>query len=127
MASTVQSRKAKGRRFQQYIAKRISELLGIPWGSEELIRSREMGQKGVDVVLIGEALERLNLAIECKNQEKFNIPAWVKQTKENQKEGTEWALFCKRNHEDPIVIISDEYFWKLQEELIKWRETYASN
>ena len=46
MANTVASRKAKGRRLQQYIAERISKILNIDWGKDELIRSREMGQSG---------------------------------------------------------------------------------
>jgi len=122
MASTVQSRKAKGRRLQQYIANKLSELTGIKWGSEELIRSREGGQSGTDVVLIGKALEILPISIECKNQEKFNIPAWIKQSKKNQTDGTDWVLICKRNHEDPVVVISDEYYFRLLKNTIKTEE-----
>ena len=122
MATTVASRKAKGRKLQQYIAQKISSLLDIPWGTDELIRSREMGQSGVDVPLIGIALERMPLSIECKNQEKWSIHEWIKQAQDNKKEDTDWVLVCKRNQKDPVVVISDDYFWKLQEIVLNYKE-----
>lgn len=119
MANTVASRKAKGRRFQQYIAQKFSELTGIPWGPDEQIRSREMGQSGTDLVFTGGALEKLPLSIECKNQETWSVPSWIKQAKENQKECTDWVLFCKRNNETPVVVISDDYYFKLLKNTIE--------
>ena len=50
---SIASRKAKARKCQQWAAKKISDLIGLPWGSEEQIARREMGQSGVDVRLIG--------------------------------------------------------------------------
>ena len=55
---SVASRKAKGIKFKQFIAERISKLLNLSWGKDCLIASREMGQNGTDIRLIGEALKR---------------------------------------------------------------------
>ena len=81
-----------------------------------------MGQSGVDVPLIGIALERMPLSIECKNQEKWSIHEWIKQAQDNKKEDTDWVLVCKRNQKDPVVVISDDYFWKLQEIVLNYKE-----
>jgi len=113
------SRKNKGARLQNWVAAKISELLGVPWGKDELIRAREMGQSGVDVVLLGRALELMPVSIECKNQEKYSLPAWIKQAKDNQISGTNWLLFCKRNREEPIVVMSAELFFELYKKGMK--------
>ena len=110
---SVQSAKAKGRRLQQWAMRKISELTGIPCGKDELIASREMGQSGTDVRLIGEAQKLFPWSVECKSQEKWSIPAWIKQAKENQKKETDWLLVVKRNQHEPIVVIDAEVFFKL--------------
>jgi hypothetical protein len=99
------SAKSKGRRLQQYVCKGISRITGIKWGKDELIRSREGGQSGTDVVLIGIAEEKFPFSVECKNQENYSIHRWIKQAKENQKPGTDWMLVAKRNYGEPIVIM----------------------
>ena len=113
MAITIAARKAKGRKLQKMIAEQISQLLGIPHGKDELIQSREMGQSGVDVKLIGEARKKFPFSVECKAQEKLAIPEWIKQAKQNQIEGTDWLLFCKRKREDSFVIMDTETFFNL--------------
>lgn len=110
---SVKSRKAKGRLFQQEIAQRISDLTDIKCGKDELIRSREGGQSGTDIVILGEAFDKIPLSIEVKRQEKLSIPTWIKQAKSNQIEGTIWVLFCKRNNEDPFTVIDSETFFKM--------------
>ncbi len=92
---SVQSAKAKGRRLQQWAMRKISELTGIPCGKDELIASREMGQSGTDVRLIGKAQKVFPWSVECKNQQTWSIPKWIIQAKENQKKGTNWLLFVK--------------------------------
>lgn len=109
----VSSAKAKGRRLQQWAMRQISKLTGIPCGKDELIASREMGQSGTDVRLIGKAQQAFPYSVECKYQETWSIPAWIKQAKENQKEGTEWLLFIKKNHHEEIVVLDAEVFFKL--------------
>ena len=114
--------KAKGRKLQQYIAEQISNILDIPWGPDELIRSRESGQKGVDVVLLGKAKEKFPWSVECKNVEKLNWWDAIKQARTNQLDGTDWLLVVKKNHECPVVVIDSMVFFKLW-----WRYLRALN
>ena len=116
---TIKSRKAKGRKLQNWTAKKISDLLGIPCGKDEDIQGREMGQSGTDVRLVGEAKELFKYSIECKHQENLSIPSWIKQAKTNQLEGTDWLLVCKRNRENPIVILDAEAFFRLCEKTVE--------
>lgn len=107
------SAKAKGRNLQKWTCQKISELLGIPWGKDELIASREMGQSGTDVRLVEEAQERFPFSVECKYQETWSVPSWIKQAKENQKEGTDWLLIMKKNHKEPVVVMDGERFFEI--------------
>ena len=107
------SAKAKGRNLQKWTCQKISELLGIPWGKDELIASREMGQSGTDVRLVEEAQERFPFSVECKYQETWSVPSWIKQAKENQKEGTDWLLIMRKNHKEPVVVMDGERFFEI--------------
>jgi len=120
LSISIKSRKAKGRNFQQWVAQKISDMLEIPWGKDELIRSREMGQSGTDISLIGEALKLFPYAVEIKHQETWAIPSWIKQAKSNQKKDSEWLLFVKKNNEKPIVVIDAEVFFDLYKRLLNW-------
>lgn len=113
MAIKPSSAKAKGRRLQQWVCKKISELLGLPFGPDEAIASREMGQAGTDIRLVGEVKKLFPYSVECKAQEKMFVPAWVKQARENQIYGTNWLLVTKRNREKPLVIMEFDTFFKL--------------
>ena len=118
-ANTPSSRKAKGRKFQQWVADRIGKVLHIPVGKDKDIESREMGQSGVDIKLYGEAKKKFRYSVEVKRQENLSIPAWIKQAKTNQEKGTDWLLFSKRNQEDPIVIMDADAFFSLIKKAIK--------
>jgi len=108
-----QSCKAKGRKLQQYVAEQISNILNIPWGKDELIRSRGMGQSGVDVVLLGEAKKQFPWSVECKNTQKINLWDCIKQARDNQLDGTDWLLITKKNYETPVVVMDSMIFFKL--------------
>ena len=112
---TVQSAKAKGRKAQQWIMRKISDLTGIPCGKDELIASREMGQSGTDVRLIGKAQKAFPWSVECKWQESWSVPAFIRQAKENQKKDTDWLLLMKRNQHEYVVVLDAEVFFKLLE------------
>lgn len=45
------SGKAKGRRLQDWVAQRISDITELGWGKDMDITPREMGQTGTDVRL----------------------------------------------------------------------------
>ncbi len=119
MSITPASRKATGRRLQNWVAERLSKLLNIPHGRDKDIQGREMGQAGTDVKLYGKAAELFPFSIECKNQETWAVPAWMKQAKENENEGTNWLIVCKKNGVKPIIILDAEVFFKLYKKIIK--------
>ena len=83
MSISISSRKGKGRQLQQSVAKRISDLIELPWGKDEQIASREMAQSGTDIRLIGEAKELFPWSVECKRQESWGVHEWIKQAKMN--------------------------------------------
>lgn len=112
-ASTIKARKAKGRRLQQWVAEQISSILGIPYGKDSDIESREMGQSGTDIKLYGEAQERFKYSVECKSAERWDIHNSIKQAKSNQKKDTDWLLIMKRSREEPVAILSAEAFFRL--------------
>jgi len=116
---TSRSGKNKGKRLQKLVADMLSEITGVPNGKDEMIESRESGQAGVDVKIIGYMKKIIPLAIECKNQEKWNVHAWVDQAIFNQDIDNDWVLVCKRNRKSPVVIISFEFFTKLMKLFVK--------
>ena len=114
----VASRKAKGRSLQQWVCEQISKVTGLPWGPDQPIASREMGQKGVDVRLVGKARKLFPFSVECKRQENWAIPTWIKQAQENEMTGTDWILFVRKNRQDPIVIMGADVFFAIYEDLL---------
>lgn len=110
---SVQSAKAKGKTLQNWTCQQISDLLGLPWGPDEYIASREGAQIGTDVRLVGPALEQFPYAVECKFQESWSIHEWIKQAKSNEKDGTRWLLIAKKSRIDPVVVMDAKYFFEL--------------
>lgn len=122
MPISIASRKAKGRNLQKYVAKRISGITGIPYGKDEMIASREMGQAGTDIRLIGKAKKLFPFSIECKYQETWSVPVWIQQAKDNWKKGTDWLLFMRKNRHEEIVCMDAEIFFKIYEEYLKLKK-----
>lgn len=118
---SVASRKAKSRKCQQWVAKKISDLLDMPWGKDEVIASREMGQPGVDIRLVGDAKECFPWSVEAKWQEKWSLPAAIRQAKENQMNGTDWLVVLKKNHHDYVAVLDADVFFDILR-LIKGRK-----
>ena len=112
--------KAKGRRLQQWVACKISEVLQMPAGKDLLIQSREMGQSGVDVKLIGEAREKYPFSIECKNTENWSVPAYITQAADNELPGTNWQLFLCKNRKRPVVVMDAEVWFRIWEKVLKY-------
>lgn len=110
----VSSRKGKGRSLQQWVCKRISKLLDIPYEQSDdncLIHSREMGQNGVDVVLRGVAQLRFPFAIETKSVENLSLNAAIRQARNNQKPGIEWmVVFRNKVLKTPVVAMDWDVF-----------------
>lgn len=115
---SIASRKAKGRSLQKWVANKISEIIGIPCGKDELIESRGGGQSGTDVILIGKAKKLFPYSVECKRKERFNLHDAVKQAKANQMEDTDWLVVSKRSNEDAIISMDLEAFFRLYKKII---------
>lgn len=112
------SAKAKGRKLQQWVAKQISKITGLPHGKDEVIESREMGQTGVDIKLYGTAKEKFPFSVECKWQETWKLPSFIKDAKDNQIEGTDWLLFMTKNRYDVVVVMDANAFLDLYEQYL---------
>lgn len=114
------SAKGKGRNLQQWVCKKLADLLGIEYNQQDDncdIRSREMGQAGTDVILRGMAVENIPVAIECKSVESLDFLKSINQAKENVKGSYKhWAVVHKRKSLNSPVVIMD---WSYYEELLK--------
>lgn len=109
----ISSCKDKGRRLQNWIAQQISLLLDIPWGRDEQIESRPMGQSGTDIRLVADAKDRFPWSVEAKWQETWDVPGFIRQAKNNQNPGTDWLLIIKKNRHEEIAILDAEVFFDL--------------
>ena len=118
---SVSAAKSKGRQLQQWVAMQISNLLGMPWGPDECIASREGCQNGTDIRLVGPALKEFPFSVECKSQESWSLHSWIDQAKQNCIPGTRWLLVCKRGMKKGqplrrvIVMDAEEFFDMLRE------------
>ena len=121
---SIASRKNKGRILQKWVAQKISDITGIKCGKDELIESREMGQKGTDIKLIGKAKSLFKFAVECKRTEKLDLYGSIKQAKANQKDDTDWLLIHRRSGDEAIAIIKADTFFKLVENTIQKRSYF---
>ena len=116
--SSAHSRSAKlqkGHRLQKWIAQKISELTGYPYGVDEMIASREGCMNGCDIRLVGDARIKFPYSVECKNQETWSVPQWIAQAKSNEMEGTSWLLVISKNNYKPVVVLDAEVFFKILE------------
>jgi len=120
---TIRSGKNKGKRFQNWIASQFSNISGIPWGQDEDIESRIMGQSGTDIIFRSKIARGLfPFSIEAKNCEQFSLPSWVEQAKKNEAKDTSWLLFITKNRFDKIVVMDADLFFKLLKDQIELRE-----
>jgi len=110
------SAKGKGREFQFWVCRKISELLDIPYNQQDddcLIHSREMSQQGVDIILRGSARVSFPFDIECKAVSSMGIPDAVKQADENAGDGRIGMVAFRQTNTDPVVIFSWKSFEKI--------------
>jgi len=104
------SAKAKGRLLQNKVVDDL--LLAFSQLEPDDIRSTSSGVNGVDVQLSPAAKKLIPYSIECKNQEKTSIWAWLKQAAINAG-SLEPALIFKRNRSKIYVVIELPEFIKL--------------
>ena len=104
-----QSKKAKGRRLQQWVRDILIEKLEV---HPEDIESRSMGAGGEDLIMSRSAREKFPYSIECKNQESLNV--WKSYEQAQQNSGNyEPIVVIKRNNVKPLVLVDADYFVEL--------------
>jgi hypothetical protein len=113
------SAKAKGRNLQKWAVEKIAALLDykLPENKDDAhIRSREMGQAGVDVVLSKKARVLFPFAVECKNCEKINLKEFMEQAEANS--NTLWPLLIVKNNtlKEPLLVMKWKVFATLFEQ-----------
>ena len=106
-----QSKKAKGRRLQQWVRDLLIEKLEV---HPEDIESRSMGAGGEDLIMARAAREKFPYSVECKNQEKINLWESYNQAQQNSK-NHEPVVILKRNNSKPLILVDAEYFVKLHQ------------
>ena len=103
VAGTPQSRKSKGRVFQQQLRDDLITHLDI---NPDDILSTAMGQSGCDLYLSPAARQRFPFGVECKRCESISLPAWWKQCESNaSKVALTPLLVFKRNREEPLAVL----------------------
>lgn len=101
------SRKAKGRRLQDWVRNSLITILGL---DPQDVKPAIMGERGVDVKLASTAISSFPYSIECKNAERLNIWAAFEQAIANSLCNTQPILFISKNHKTPLVVVDAEYF-----------------
>ena len=110
------SKKSKGRRLQYWVAQKVSDVTGLPWGKDMPIESRPMGQSGADIRLDSTARKFFPFYVECKNHERWKVSEWVTKLRKRAKF---WLLFCLKNRFEPVVIMDAELFFSLYEKILR--------
>lgn len=101
------SRKAKGRRLQNWLRDLILNL--FPELKAEDVKVAVMGESGVDIKFSTYGKEIFNYSCECKNNERFKAiyNAYEQNIGENR------LLIIKSNLKRPLAIVDAEHFLKL--------------
>lgn len=118
MSIKASSAKQKGRKLQQWVCRRISQITGYSWGSsgeDQPIESRPMGQSGADIRMESKVLEQFPYSVECKRVERWDVHNWIDQAQKNRMKGTSWLIIAKRNRRRPVVMMDAETFFRLLE------------
>lgn len=108
--STTASRKAKGRRLQDWVR---DSLRGLSLAlTEDDVRVAIMGESGADIKLSANGKKYFPYDIECKNNE-----TWKGIYKAYDQAGThgnlEPLVFIKMNRRRPLAIVDAEHFLRL--------------
>ena len=104
------SAKAKGRNLQKWAVEKIARLLAEELSDDKdsnNIRSREMGQSGVDIWIHKSLRKRFPISVECKAQEKITLPSFIEQAKANTStDMPHWALVLKnKGIKAPVIVM----------------------
>ena len=119
VAGTPQSRKSKGRVFQQQLRDDLITHLDI---NPDDILSTAMGQSGCDLYLSPAARSVFPFGVECKRCENISLPAWWKQCESNaSKVALTPLLVFKRNREEPLAVLRWSDLLALLQQDYRWQ------
>ena len=108
--TTIQSRKAKGRRLQDWVRDSLRGLFLTL--TDDDVKVAIMGERGADVKLSKQAKKLFPYDIECKNTE-----GWAKvYNAYDQADGhgsDHPVVFIKMNRRTPLAIVDAKHFMKL--------------
>ena len=103
VAGTPQSRKSKGKGFQNSLRDDLIDRLGIDPGD---ILSTAMGQSGCDLYLSPAARAQFPFGVECKAQERIALPEWWEQcTRNAAAEGLTPLLVLKQSRREALAVL----------------------
>jgi len=105
------SRKAKGRRLQDWTVAQLKSLFDL---TDDDVRPAIMGEKGEDVKLSTRARKLIPYTFECKNQEIFKtLYSIYNQAKSNAVKAIEPVVVLKMNRKRPMVLLDAQHFLEL--------------
>lgn len=105
------SAKAKGRKLQQWTAKKI--LSKFKELELDDCKSNPMGAHGEDVLLSPAARRLLGITIECKARKSIAVYSYVDQAIANAPKGMEPVVIVKADRKQPLVVVDATYFFNL--------------
>jgi hypothetical protein len=112
------SRKAKGRRLQNWVRDELLKL--FTQFTDEDIFCAIMGESGADVKFSPQAQKLLPYSVECKNKETFKgIYDVMKQAKSNTKITHIPLGIIKMNNELPLALIDAKVLFNMMRENVK--------
>lgn len=104
----ISSAKAKGRRLQQDICKRI--LAMFPTLEQDDVKSCPMGSHGEDIQLSPAARELFPFSVECKASKNSTIQTHYEQAAKNAPKGTIPIVVTKADRKGPLVtMVADDF------------------
>ncbi len=108
MATTIKSRKAKGRNLQNIIASKIIDAFNL---SDHDVRGAIMGETGVDIKLSKEARSVFPFAVEAKARKSFSMYSVFDQANRHAaRESLSPLVIIKADYKKPLVVIDMDLF-----------------
>ena len=107
--TTVRSRKAKGRRLQNWVRDTLLSIFKTLDGND--IMCAIMGETGEDIKLSNPAKKLIPYSFECKNKEGFKgIYDIIAQAQSNSRATDTPVAVIKMNNHQPLVVVDASHF-----------------
>ena len=112
MPISVASRKAKGRKLQQFVRDLILKAFKPHGVRDQDVLSTSMGVSGEDIKFSPFARDLLNISVECKSHKAFAVYKIYEQCQSNAGD-YEPVVFIKQNNSKPLALVDAEFFINL--------------